>query len=157
MKNLIFAIILFTIIITIPATEETELFSEGDFLDNRKDQMKKDVIDYEQNMVDLSGYGLKFLIATGIFLIGIAVIIWYVRKVLDNTPLGNGRSIMIAIVLDELLVIGISGNNMSLLTKITDKDTIEEVKDKAASRVSSFKELLLLSSLDTFDNDKNKK
>ncbi|MFA5479982.1 MAG: flagellar biosynthetic protein FliO [Candidatus Muiribacteriota bacterium] len=170
-KFLIFISLISLLFINIPASmDAASLFDDEDFLsemgtaevgisEQNQTGTNAEQVFGNQNPTEFRSYVIKFFFVTVIIVGAILFIFFYMKrknpqsfksniKIIENYGIGNGKSIMIVKVLEELLVIGISGNNITLLTKITDTDTIKEVTENGGDSIKSFKELLLLSSLD---------
>jgi flagellar protein FliO/FliZ len=112
------------------------------------------------NSLDLFPSFLKMISALAVTL-GIMLITIYVLKkamkrtggindglikILCTQYLGPKNSIMLIEVLGDILVIGISSNQISLLTKIADRNSLEQLKSIQGQRVKNppFSDYLML-------------
>lgn len=155
-----FLIIIFCLLLPVVAfaTEEVGFLNDGQFLDNRTQNQPR--VQFESEGLDFKKFAYKFLLITAIVIISIIVGFVYLKKnkfdsldssikVIETVNLSPGKSIVIVSIVDDFFVLGVTGSNINVLTKIEDKYTKEEIKKNHNTKVSSFKELLLLSSLDT--------
>lgn len=53
-------------------------------------------------------------------------------RVLEGLPIGRDRNLMLVVVGKEVLVVGSSGNNVSLVHQVTDPETVAELLSEAA-------------------------
>ncbi|MGM0607344.1 MAG: FliO/MopB family protein [Candidatus Muiribacteriota bacterium] len=113
----------------------------------------------DRDSLNFRKYVIQFIIVTLIIIGSIIAFFLYVKKknpnvfkgnirIYETQSIGNGNTISLVHVGDEILVIGNSGNKVSLLTKITDPAIIEEIKKTGGSVPTGFKELLMLSSME---------
>ncbi|MFH1624581.1 MAG: flagellar biosynthetic protein FliO [Pseudomonadota bacterium] len=103
-----------------------------------------------EKQVDLFSSTLKMIGSLAFVLAGILVTFWIIKKflskggkvfggrdvirILATTYLGQKKVISVVEVADELLVLGITSNHISLLTKIEDGGKIEEIKNVYSQR-----------------------
>ncbi|MDY7031479.1 MAG: flagellar biosynthetic protein FliO [Thermodesulfobacteriota bacterium] len=102
--------------------------------------------------VNLFSSTLKMIGSLAFVLAGILVTYWVVKKfllknsgvfsgghlirTLATSYLGQKKSVSIVEVAGELLILGVTSNHISLLTKIEDKERVEEIKGTAGQRNS---------------------
>jgi len=150
------------------ATEEVDFLSgQGFFEDTKKNFTAENDIVSSENM-DFRGFAIKFFLVTCIIIVAVIIIWFSIKKnsavfkgqnmqLLETLSLGNGRAIALVYMTRKILVIGITSQNIRLIEKIEDAETVEEIRDNVSENRSSFKEILMMSSLKSFDDSgKNK-
>jgi flagellar protein FliO/FliZ len=99
---------------------------------------------------DLVSTGLKMLIALAIVLGGLLMVLYYTKRrlrnetgmsreklvrLLGNTYIGVKKHISLVEVPGALLVLGITTDNICLLTKIENKEILDELKTHEGERI----------------------
>ena len=100
---------------------------------------------------DMLGTAFKMLAALGLVLGGLGIFFYFTKRlmrkgssgsrdrlirVLANQYVGLKKNISLVEVPGALLVIGISGDSIRLLTKIKDKRILDEIQNEAPVRLS---------------------
>ncbi len=91
---------------------------------------------------DLVSTALKMLIVFGVLLVGLVISLYFIKKVirskggqskgrminvLANSYVGVKKSIALVEVPGSILVVGITGERINLLTKIDDAETVKQI------------------------------
>jgi flagellar protein FliO/FliZ len=102
---------------------------------------------------DLISTSLKMFVALAIILGGLLLVLYYTKRrfrgeatgakgksirVLGNTYIGMKKHISLVEVPGAILVLGITNDSMSLLTKIENDEIIEKLREQEGSVSSSF-------------------
>ena len=106
---------------------------------------------------DIVSSTFKMLTALGIVMGGLLVLFYFIKrflkrdidgskeqliKVIASQYLGIKKSISIVEVLGSILVVGVSNDNISLLTKIEDKVVLDTLRQKSSRITLSFSDHL---------------
>jgi flagellar protein FliO/FliZ len=120
---------------------------------------------------DLISTSLRMFVALALILGGLLVVLYYTKRkfknketgsngklirVLGNTYIGMKKHISLVEVPGAILVLGITNDNISLLTKVEDDAIAEKLRKQGGEIPSSFSEQLLRLSL-KFKNHKHEK
>ena len=120
---------------------------------------------------DLIATSLRMFAALALILGGLLVVLYYAKRkfksketgsngkairVLGNTYIGMKKHISLVEVPGAILVLGITNDNISLLTKVEDDAIVEKLREHGGDISSSFSEQLHRLSL-RFKNHKHEK
>ena len=100
---------------------------------------------------DMLSTAFKMLAALGLVLGGLGVFFFFAKKimrkniggnheklihVLANQYMGMKKNISVVQVPGAILVVGISGDSIRLLTKIEDKEILDQIQEQASGRLT---------------------